>query len=131
MVPERWPQLALTLLVAGVLLAGILAVGGPEAGRSERRDDQRYWDLIAYQSQLICLARAKGGSSLPTTLEDTTTCSINLSEHAILPEEGYRYLPQAGGDYRFCARFEDVDRLRDRQGRKDISRDGCISGKID
>ncbi|WP_417279239.1 hypothetical protein [Celeribacter sp.] len=126
---KPWPQVALTLLVAGVLIAGLLTVGGPEAGRIEKRDDQRYWDLIALQSQAQCLARAAGEP--PATLDNTETCSLNMSEVALLPEEGYRYLPQDDGSFKVCAEFEDIDTLRTRQWRQDISENGCLSGKTD
>ncbi|MBW6417937.1 hypothetical protein [Celeribacter sp. PS-C1] len=126
---KLWPQLALTALVAGVLVAGLLTVGGPEAGRIEKRDDQRYWDLIALQSQAQCLAREAGET--PATLDNTESCSLNVSEEALLPEEGYRYLPQDDGSFKVCAEFEDIDGLRTRQWRGDISENGCLSGKTD
>jgi hypothetical protein len=128
---KLWPQLALTALVVGVLIGGFVTVGGPESGRVEQRDDQRYRDLIAYQSQLICLARADGNTALPAKIADTVTCSIHLSDDALLPNEGYHYLPQDDGTYQICASFENVDALRKRQRRTDISDEGCLSGKID
>jgi|GEM_PF-4376238 hypothetical protein len=124
-----WPQLSLTMLVISIVIAGLITVGGPEAGRVEKRDDQRYRELQDVRRQLDCLARA-GGESLPAEIIETETCSSALSEGALLLSEGYRYLPQDDGNYLLCATFEDIDKLRQRYLRGEIDSGGCINGTI-
>ena len=53
---------ALVMLVAGLAGGGLYFVGGPQTGRTERRDATRLADLMALSSFMICVANAGNGT---------------------------------------------------------------------
>lgn len=58
---------ALVMLVAGLAGGGLYFVGGPQTGRTERRDATRLADLMALSSFMIFVANAANGT-LPSAL---------------------------------------------------------------
>ncbi|MHA6344764.1 hypothetical protein [Roseivivax sp. CAU 1761] len=115
----------LAALAAALSLAGLVTVGGPGAGRAERRDDLRLGDLERLSAAIACTARAEG--ALPRGLDLTPGCGrgVRLAD----PYSGapYRYAPEPGGGYRLCAPFRRPERLAPRTGAALDPATGCVS----
>lgn len=65
-----WPVWALSALSLAVLVAGIVATGGPAQGRAEKRDQTRQRDLSEIHGLLLCKAQQAGKVTTdPTPIE--------------------------------------------------------------
>lgn len=104
---DTLPAIALGVLVAAAIVAGLLTVGGPGQGRIERRDSERLSDLHRLESYVACVA-ALGDGTLPESLDPDERCAG--SDYLVDPftSEPYRYEKLSETGYRICARFEQV-----------------------
>lgn len=107
---ERLPLIALAALVAGLVALGLLAVGGPGAGRMEKRDDARLSDLQEISQYVRCVADAQG-KVLPEALDPMTTCQRDLRRTDPFTDAPYRYERVSDTSYRLCAGFEGAERM--------------------
>lgn len=60
---KGWAAIALAVIAAIVIGAGLVLTGGPAEARKERRDRERDSDLTALTELVDCLARTKSGSA--------------------------------------------------------------------
>ncbi|MEG3660822.1 hypothetical protein [Celeribacter halophilus] len=126
---ESWPQIALTVLALGAVAAGIATVGGPDAARIEKRDDQRLSEMRTLVWHTQCLAR-ENGNTLPDMLTETDTCPDKLAEDALLRTEGYRYLKVDEASFKICADFEDIESLQKRRPAEALDEAGCRTANL-
>ena len=96
--------LILALVVVAVAM-GLYFTGGPERGRMEKRDQERQRDLRSLQRHVTCLAETEG-KTLPTSLSDGESCSLNPYPTDPVTGEAYRYERIDDTSYRLCASFE-------------------------
>ncbi|PZX08419.1 hypothetical protein [Celeribacter halophilus] len=129
MTSENWPQIALTVLALGAVVAGIASVGGPNAARIEKRDNQRLSELRGLIWHTQCLAR-ENGNTLPDMLTVTDTCPDKLAEDALLRTEGYRYFKVDETSFKICADFEDIVALQKRRPSEALDEAGCHSANL-
>jgi hypothetical protein len=129
MTSESWPQIALTVLALGAVAAGIATVGGPNAARIEKRDDQRLSEMRTLVWHTQCLAR-ENGNTLPDMLTETDTCPDKLAEDALLRTEGYRYLKVDEASFKICADFEDIESLQKRRPAEALDGSGCRTANL-
>ena len=101
---EQMATAGIGLLAAVLVGAGLMAVGGPEQGRAERRDDARLGALRAYAE---CL------SHMPIEELSTAPADICADKVALLLPEGDTLRFEAVGStkVRVCTRFEYPKRL--------------------
>ncbi|SFJ84317.1 hypothetical protein [Celeribacter neptunius] len=123
---KLWPLLALALLTGAVLIAGLIAVGSPQAARVAKRDDQRFRELQDLERYVQCLARADARS--PEALVDTPLCTSPLRPDALLAQEGYSYRATGPQTFQLCAQFADLDGLRTRGWQNRLDAEGCLNG---
>lgn len=90
-------------LALAMVVAGIWVSGGPEAGRAERRDQQRWADLDAIALQAMCLV--KEGVAVPPVIATETCPDLpNLADRQTgMP---YRIALVRPGILRVCAEME-------------------------
>lgn len=119
-----WPVCALTALSLAVLVAGIVATGGPAQGRAEKRDQTRERDLSGIQSLLFCKAQQAGRVGTDPTPTEACPMAPRLAD----PFTGapYRIELVAPDSIRLCAGFETQPDLPD-QGRDES---GCTVQRI-
>ncbi len=129
MTSENWPQIALTILALSAVAAGIVSVGGPNAARIEKRDNQRLSELRSLVWHTQCLAR-ENGNILPDMLTVTDTCPDKLTEDSLLRTEGYRYLKVDETSFKICADFEDIGALKKRRPAEAIDETGCRAASL-
>jgi len=130
--PEFWPRAALSLAVAALVVAALVAIGGPGAGRKEKRDEARVQDLLAMGDAIACLA-ADAEGKLPETLEGIESCGSSLQLDDPFTGVPYRYERLSEDRFRLCAGFEAPGRLEDSYyGRIELSeirldrKTGCL-----
>lgn len=101
---RHWPVMALTALSLAVLVAGIVATGGPAQGRAERRDGARQRDLSDIQALLSCKAQQAGRVLTDPTPTEACPMTPRLAD----PFTGapYRIERVAPDSVRLCAGFE-------------------------
>lgn len=97
----RASLIALTLLVAASILAGLWTVGGPVQARSDRRDAIRLDDLHILHWHLRCLLRT--GHSIDASAPD---CPSRPRDRDPFTDQLYRIELQSGSDLVLCAEFE-------------------------
>jgi len=105
---DRLPLIALAALVAALVALGLLTVGGPGAGRMEKRDEIRLSDLSEISGYVRCVADAEG-KSLPDALTPMTTCQRDLRLTDPYTDAPYRYDRVSDTSFRLCAGFENPD----------------------
>ena len=99
-----WPVWALTALSLAVLVAGIVATGGPAQGRAEKRDRLRESDLSQIQSLLFCKAQQAG--RVVTDPTPTEACPMTPRLADPFTAAPYRIELVAPDSIRLCAGFE-------------------------
>ena len=117
-----WPVWALTALSLAVLVAGIVATGGPAQGRAEKRDRTRDRDLSEIQSLLFCKAQQAG--RVVTDPAPTEACPMTPRLADPFTAVPYRIELVAPDSIRLCAGFE----LPARHSTRDAA--GCIVQRI-
>ena len=107
---EALPQLGLGIVVVLAVVAGFLTVGGPEAGKQERRDQLRRQDLGKLSQYIHCVAAAND-NTLPETISSHDTCERDI--RFIDPYTGAPYVYERISDtsYLLCATFEAPEKL--------------------
>ena len=104
-------RLGLAILVIGLVTLGLLSVGGPGAGRMERRDRARLDDLHALSAQVTCAAEATTGA-LPEVFQTDPPCAGDIRLNDPFTGAPYRYERLSASTFRLCADFEAPERLR-------------------
>lgn len=101
---RRWPVWALTALSLAILVAGLVASGGPAQGRAEKRDQTRDSDLSQIRSLLFCKSRQAG----QVVTDPTPTEACPMTPRLADPFTGapYRIELVAPDSLRLCAGFE-------------------------
>lgn len=121
---KSWPGLAIVLLAALAIGAGLVLTGGPAEARKERRDRQRDSDLAALTGLVNCLA-GRDDHRLPPRLTPTPDCDWQGLKQDPLTGTSYRYEVTGPHSYRLCADFELPE---DRPpGLRDRDASGCVS----
>ena len=121
---KGWAAIALAVIAAIVIGAGLVLTGGPTEARKERRDRERDNDLTALTELVDCLARTNRGQ-LPDRLAPTSQCDWQGSLVDPFTGEPYRYDRAGPRNYRLCAGFETPP--RDTVGLWGRDVEGCIS----
>lgn len=120
---DAFPQIALVVLVALVIVVGLITVGGPGAGREERRDRARMSDLRDLSRHTICIAQVQGGN-LPEALVEDASCTAEKRLNDPFTDAPYIYTRVSDIAYRLCADFEAPERLT---GNSKLDREtGCV-----
>lgn len=101
---RRWPVWALTALSLAVLVAGLVASGGPGQGRAERRDQTRRADLSDIQALLSCKAQQAG--QVGTDPTPTEACPLTPRLADPFTDAPYRFELVTPDSIRLCAGFE-------------------------
>ncbi len=102
---KGWATLAIALLAATAVVAGLALTGGPGHARKERRDRERENDLANLGRLVVCLAR-ENGDRLPEMLDTTPRCDRQVRLADPFTGEPYRYEVTGPRSYRLCAGFE-------------------------
>lgn len=123
---ETLAALGLGALAAGLCLAALLSIGGPEAGRAERRDDVRRQDLYALSAAMSCTLRQSGGTP-PETLAPAPSCAAEPRLADPFTGTPYRYEPLGPDSFRLCADFEALDPERAAPVGHGIDSEGCLT----
>jgi hypothetical protein len=133
--------LAISAVCAGVV-AGLLAIGGPVQGRSDRFDAKRIEDLRLLVRVLDCQGNSDTAAPLPEVLtvealQDRCGHGRIASHHLFDDETAKPYSYERTGDrsFRICATFHDAERAERLNPRDlDIARfdptTGCVSGMM-
>jgi len=122
---ETIAGIALGLLAAALVVAGLATVGGPGQGRIERRDETRLSDLQRLATYVRCVADTQQ-QSLPDALRPVETCQAEMRFDDPYSGTAYRYEKLTDTAFRLCARFEETDWLNDvRRGEIDPAT-GCM-----
>ncbi|MDX1781955.1 MAG: hypothetical protein R3256_11625 [Thalassovita sp.] len=122
---DRAVQVALALLVAGLVILGLFTVGGPGKGRLEMRDATRLSDLREISQYVYCVANTQD-RVLPGSLAPVQTCQRDLRLADPFTDTSYRYEPVSDTAFRLCAGFEDPDWVIENGG-ADLDRaTGCL-----
>ncbi len=103
----------LGLLVAVAVGLGILAIGGPETARQERRDQARLSDLSGLKSYVQCITREDG--ALPDTLPPNRSCGRDVRFTDPATGDAYVYDRLSDREYKLCASFERPELLSGRR----------------
>lgn len=123
--PEALARLGLSVLVTILILLGLIASGGPGAGRLEKRDQTRLSDLRSLGSYVICVANARD-QTLPDSLAPVEVCRRTMRREDPFGGVPYRYEKLSPTAFRLCADFEDPARMNTGWG-NDLNREtGCI-----
>ena len=99
-----------SVVVLGSIVAGVILVGGPAEGRSERLDDERVEDLQGIMRAVDQFW--KDHERLPETLEDLARDPrerVNTVDPA--SAEAYEYLVLDEHTYQLCATFDGESRV--------------------
>lgn len=102
---KGWATIAIALLAAAAVVAGLALTGGPGHARKERRDRERESDLANLGRLVVCLAR-ENGDRLPETLATTPQCDWQVRLADPFTGAPYRYEVTGPRSYRLCAGFE-------------------------
>ncbi|KRW95763.1 hypothetical protein [Paracoccus sp. MKU1] len=102
---KGWATIAIALLAAVAVVAGLALTGGPGHARKERRDRERESDLADLGRLVVCLAR-ENGDRLPEALETTPPCDWQVRLADPFTGVPYRYEVTGPRSYRLCAGFE-------------------------
>lgn len=102
---KGWPAMALTVVAAIAIGAGLALTGGPGQARKERRDQQRADDLSTLAGLVECLAGTNCGQ-LPDRLAVTLQCDWQAALNDPYTGQPYRYEATGPRSYRLCADFE-------------------------
>ena len=103
-------RVALVLLVAGLVGAGLYFAGGPQTGRIERRDATRLADLMALGAFVVCVANGANGT-LPAALMPDAACDPDLRTADPFTAVHYLYIKSSPIAFQLCAEFERPDWL--------------------
>ncbi len=100
-----WLAVVASLVVAGAVGAGLLAVGGPGAARLEKLDRERTEDLRAIEDGLA--RRWERTGRLPRSLDSLGAAEGVLAGNLTDPATGERYAYRVLSDstYALCATF--------------------------
>jgi hypothetical protein len=101
---ERLPQIAIGALVLAGITVGVIATGGPERGRAERRDKDRQSDIRSLAYHVECLTGPTG--QLPDDLTPTDTCPANGVDFKDETDKPYTYQKVTESEYLLCAAYE-------------------------
>ncbi|MEF9602927.1 hypothetical protein O4J55_11450, partial [Paracoccus sp. PXZ] len=102
---KGWATIAIALLAAVAVVAGLALTGGPGHARKERRDRERESDLADLGRLVVCLAR-ENDDRLPEALETTPPCDWQVRLADPFTGVPYRYEVTGPRSYRLCAGFE-------------------------
>mgnify|MGYP003458979147 CR=1 FL=1 len=122
---KGWPAMALTVVAAIAIGAGLALTGGPGQARKERRDQQRADDLSTLAGLVECLAGTNRGQ-LPDRLAVTLQCDWQAALNDPYTGQPYRYEATGPRSYRLCAGFETPPPDRERFGPFMRDAEGCI-----
>jgi hypothetical protein len=126
---DRIAQAGLALLAALLIGAGLMAVGGPEEARRQRRDDDRLSTIIQLSGCFSRLDRAEF-DALPPQVTARTPCVSELGWSDPQTSEPYRFQRGEGDSFSVCATFEKPDSLRRFTGDREVNpATGCVSGQ--
>jgi hypothetical protein len=109
---ETFARIALGALAAGLVVAGLLAVGGPGTARVERRDDVRLDDIQRLADYVRCVADTQD-RTLPEALRPVETCQGGQRFEDPFSGTPYRYEKITETAFRLCAGFEDIAGIND------------------
>ena len=103
------------LVVTAAVVLGLAAVGGPEAGRRDRRDDARLADIAQIAGALVCHAEADAAPPAPETVAEISPGCLAPAALAD-PATGaaYRIERPAPDRVSVCATFEDAPSAAER-----------------
>jgi hypothetical protein len=97
------------LVVLAAVVLGLLVVGGPEAGRRDRRDAARLADIRQIADAIACHAAAKADPPAPSTIEQISpACLARGPQELVDPSTGAAFaIERPTPDLaRVCADFE-------------------------
>jgi hypothetical protein len=126
---DRIAQAGLALLATLLIGAGLMAVGGPEEARRQRRDDDRHQAIFQLARCFAGLDKAEF-DSLPPQVAASTPCVTIYGWSDPQTAEPYRFQREDDGSFSVCATFEKPDSLR--RDRSEPTLDpatGCVSGQ--
>jgi len=106
---ENLPQILIALLVIATVAVGLIVVGGPEAGRMEKRDESRIADLRKLGTFVQCVADLNQ-NTLPEVLGQNTECNKDIRLADPFTDTPYQYEKVSQTTYRLCAEMEVPDR---------------------
>jgi len=113
-------------LAVAAVIAGLFALGGPQAARIGNRDADRLEDLRDIREFVECIADAKDGK-VPISLVGHDICDWNVPMVDPHSDTPYHYEMLTNTAYQLCADFEDADRLADRYDLPLDTTSGCIT----
>jgi hypothetical protein len=122
---ERIARVALGALVAGLVVAGLVSVGGPGAARTERQDDTRLDDLQRLASYVRCVADTQD-RTLPGALRPVETCEGGQRFEDPYTGAPYRYEKVTDTAFRLCAGFGNAARLNAIRAAEIDPATGCL-----
>ncbi|MBD3679083.1 MAG: hypothetical protein HUJ27_11890 [Rhodobacteraceae bacterium] len=102
------PQILLGGLVVAAVIAGIIVVGGPKAGRMERRDTIRLEDLRKLAEFVRCVASTEN-KQLPEVLQPQAACTGQARLADPYTDVPYTYRKTSDTTFQVCAAFERPD----------------------
>jgi hypothetical protein len=102
---EYLPQILIALIVVVAVIVGLVVVGGPTAGRMEKRDEARITDLRELASFVECVADSNQ-NTLPEKLGQIESCSRDVRLSDPFTDVPYRYEPISPTAFRVCAELE-------------------------
>jgi hypothetical protein len=125
---DRIAQAGLALLAALLIGAGLIAVGGPEEARRQRRDDDRHLAII---SLAICISRLDRAAYdvLPAELKADSPCVAKKTWRDPQTDQPFRFIRGESNSFSVCATFETPDSpIRIRSEWILDPATGCITG---
>ena len=125
MTSRGWSALAICLLAALAISAGLAVIGGPSEARKERRDRKRDDDLSDLTMLVRCLAEADG-KRLPARLVPGGACPWQGALTDPLTGHPYRYQVTGPRSYLLCADYERPEDRAPALRRHDVQ--GCVQG---
>lgn len=121
---KGWATIAIGLLAAIAVIAGLVVTGGPGHARKERRDQQRDGDLASLADMVACLAR-ENGNRLPDQLAPSPQCNWQTPLTDAFSGRPYRYEVTGPRSYRLCADFDLPPPAARGMGARNA--EGCVS----
>ena len=120
---SKW---GLVAIATAAVVAGLLAIGGPQTARETRRDAERLDDLDDIRSFVECVARATD-QKIPESLQGHDICDWEVPYSDPYSKEPYEYVKLSDTAYKLCAPFDNPQRLVDRLSLPLDVESGCIT----
>jgi len=102
---ENLPQILIALLVIATVAVGLFVVGGPGAGRMEKRDETRIADLRQLGTFVHCAADLNQ-NTLPEVLTQNAECNKDIRLADPFTNTPYKYEKVSPTTFRLCAELE-------------------------